>query len=80
MRFLAQFGDAELGHGILRTAMVVDGEGRTYKERRICFFLSSFLHVLVCACVPLFLTVTDTDFEKHWSLVNSQCLLNTTGK
>lgn len=80
VRLLAQFGHVELGHGILRAAMLVDGEGRTHKERRVCFFLSSFLHMLMCARVPLFLTVTNIDFEKHWSLVNSQCLLSTTGK
>lgn len=60
--------------------MLVDGEGRTYKEKKACFFLTSFLHVLVCLCVLLCLIISNTDFEKHWSLVSSQCLFNTTEK
>lgn len=62
------------------TPMLVDGEGRTYKEKKVCLFLSSFLRMLVCVCVPLFLIISNTDFEKHWSLVSSQCLLSTTEK
>lgn len=60
--------------------MLVDGEGRTCKEKKVCFFLRAFLHVLVCVCVPLFLIISNTDFEKHWSLVSAQCCLNTAEK
>lgn len=49
-------------------------------QREESLFLSELIPscVYVCLCAPL--PHTNTDFEKHWSLVNSQCLLSTTGK